>query len=252
MKYSIFILLFLSACAQNSQFEAYNKTLCDRQNEIVRQGNRNVRQDWIHLTKVQEVEKTKRAAIRENSGYPFVKNNEKTGARKYKLPVECTEERNCSDCDDNPERDEMCRQMEKLFMELNSKYSGQQGEPINQPGVVIVANGAVFTGNNFFAPGATARGDQTHGKRSMQPKVQVMPKIPESDNQTLTRFAFGWLNNLTNKVAQVAPIGLMAWLGVEAVNQPNNYVGGDSIGGDDNTGRGDYVSKPVSYAPGDE
>ena len=231
------------------------------QRQVQAEQDKDRRKHDQEMTEAVMAETTKQAAIMFNAGYPFAQRQpvqESAGKEDIELRFPlienllkaCKEGCDGSKCEPIP--DDYCRkaeaEMERIKAEHkeNLKTENSSPSPPQSPvapgGVVIIANGATFTGNNFFAPGATAGGNKIPPK-----KVAARPPIPlpKSNLQTFFDGIFGLSSEIVRAgkdlVPQVAPWVAAGYLGAAGIEKKSNYVQDSSLyGRDNNAGRLQY------------
>jgi len=205
----------------------------------------------IQLEIIRQEEETKRVAIRKSS--PAAKPVQQAGKEdQSKLREKCFNGFNCQsgDCEYPP--DDLCR---SLFV---TGASDGETQPESNMGVTLNFTGS--TVENFFFNSAGSTGsDRSHRSRTRMPRTNINreatyspPAPPKSAHEVWGGVISGAWKDTLGFGQAVAPWFFGADVLKTAFTAPNSYVSvGDDLtsGGENNTSRGDYVSKPVVLVP---
>lgn len=205
----------------------------------------------IQLEIIRQEEETKRVAIRKSS--PAAKPVQQAGKEdQSKLRKDCVDGFNCQSGDCEYPSDELCR---SLFV---AGTSDGEAQPESNMGVTLNFTGS--TVENFFFNSAGSTGsDRSHRSQTRTPRADINreatyspPAPPKSAHEVWGGVVAGAWRDTLGFGRSAVPLMLGADVLKTAITAPNSYVSvGDDLtaGGDNNTSRGDYVSKPVVFAP---
>jgi hypothetical protein len=159
--------------------------------------------------------------------------------------------------------DEVCRQWAEgqsddssqasIFPEGGIVLIGSTVENITfmSPGSLTGSNRSTKTMSHPVQQAATNQNGNAQGGRRQAPVA--FPTPPKSGHEVWAGTLSGMWSDAIGLAKSVAPWFFGAEVLKTAFTSPNNYVeAGDDLtsgGGDNNTSRGDYDYKPVSYAP---
>lgn len=167
----------------------------------------------------------------------------------------CSKGYNCSSGDCEYPESDLCAEVANYEPQAHGNGDGQHG------GQIFIGSTVKIENLNFMSPGATARSSRTeiapalaqnrHVERSKS-KIDIptppQPTLPQKSAHEVWGgvLASMWRDGI-GLVKAVAPWFFGSEVLKTAFTAPNNYVAvGDDLtsgGGDNNTSRGDYVSK---------
>jgi hypothetical protein len=209
----------------------------------------------LRVEEIYQREETKRVAIEQNAPLPPSKTQSKVNKKEQdELRKECEEGFDCGSGDCQYPPDDLC------LAAFAIGVVGSTAHPSSSSGPTVNLNGATI--ENFFwgSAGSTGSDRSNHSRsvpvfREKEKRIVIRPPdppiFPKSSGEVWGGVVVSIWRDALGAAKSLAPWFFGADVLKTLATSPNNYVAvGDDLtsGGDNNTLRGDYVSKPVVFA----